>query len=67
MQNADNLEHCNSGLLHIFFKTNALIHGVCSVLSFHAVFAFQNCLLGCAQTKGQTCIQEKRDYSRVVY
>ena len=58
MQNADNLENCNSGLIHTFSKPNASIHGVCSVLSFHAVFAFQNCLLGCAETKVQTCIQE---------
>ena len=56
--NADTLENCNSGLIHTFSKANSSIHGVCSVLSFHAVFAFQNCLLGCAETKGQTCIQE---------
>ena len=59
MQNADNSEHCNSGLINTFFyKPNASIHGICSVLSFHAVFAFQNCLLVCAKNKGQTCIQE---------
>ena len=67
MQNADNLEHCNSGLIHPFLKPIASIHGVCSVLSLHAVFAFQNCLIGCAETKGQTCIQENWDYSRVAY
>ena len=67
MQNADNLENCNSGLIHSFIKLNTSIHGVCSVLSFHADFAFQNCLLGRAETKGQTCIQENLDYSRVAY
>ena len=41
MQTSDNLENCNSGLIHIFSKPNASIHGVCSVLSFHAVFAFE--------------------------
>ena len=30
----------------------------CSILSFHAVFAFQNCILLCAETKGQTNFQE---------
>ena len=58
MQNADNLEHCNSRFIHTFSKPNASIHGVCSVLSFHDVFAIQNGLLGCAETKGQKCIQE---------
>ena len=53
MQNADNFENCNSGLIHTFLKPNASIHGVGSVLSFHAVFAFLNCLLGCAETKGK--------------
>ena len=53
MQNTDDLEYCDSGLIHTFLKPNASVHGVCSVLSFHAVFAFQNCLLGCAETKGQ--------------
>ena len=52
MQNADNLENSNSGLIHTFSKPNASIHGVCSVLSFHAVFAFQNFLLGFAEKKG---------------
>ena len=67
MHNADTLENCNSRLIHTFSKPNESIHGVCLVLSFHAVFAFQNCLLGYAETKGQTCIQENRDYSRVAY
>ena len=58
MQNTDNLEHCNSGLINTFSKPNTSIHGVCSVLSFHAVFAFQNCLLGCAETKGQTVFRK---------
>ena len=53
MQNADNLEHCNSGLMHTFSQPNASIHGVCSVLTFHAVFAFQKCLLGCAELRGK--------------
>ena len=26
-------------------KPNSFIHGVCSVLSFYAVFAFQNCMI----------------------
>ena len=54
----DLLEYCDSGLIHTFSKLNASVHGVCSILSFHAVFVFQNCLLGCAETKGQTSIQE---------
>ena len=60
MQNADNfkLENCNLGLIHTFSKPNASIHGVCSVLSFHAVFAFKNCLLGCAETKGQNVFRK---------
>ena len=58
MQSADNLEHGNSGLINTFLKPNASMHGVCSVLSFYAIFAFQNCRLGCAKTKGQTCIQD---------
>ena len=58
MQNADNLEYCDSGLIPTFAKPNASLHGVCSVLSFHAVFALQNCLLGFAETKGQPWIQE---------
>ena len=53
MQNAENLENCNSGLIQTFSKPYASIYGVCSVVSFHAVFAFQNCLLGCAETMGQ--------------
>ena len=53
MQNADNLECYDSGLIHSFSKPNASIDGVCSDLSFHAVFAFQNCLLGYAETKGK--------------
>ena len=58
MKNANNLEYCDSGLMLTFSKPNASIHRVCSVLSFHAVFAFQNGLLEGAETKGQTCIQE---------
>ena len=58
MQNADTLENFNSGLIHTFSKPNASIHGVSSVFSFHAIFAFQNCLLGCAETKGQTCFRK---------
>ena len=58
MQNADNLENCNSGLIHTFSKPKVPIHGVCSVLSFHADFAFKNCLLGCAETKGQTVFRK---------
>ena len=58
MQNADDLEYCDSGLIHTFSKPNASIHGVCSVLSFHFIFALKNRLLGCAETKGQTYIQE---------
>ena len=42
----------------LFFKPKSFIHYICSVLSFYAVFAFQNCLLWCAETKRQTCIQE---------
>ena len=58
MQNADNLEHCNSGQINTFSKPYAPIHGVCLVPSFYAVFAFQNCLLICAKTKGQTCFRK---------
>ena len=42
------------GMLHSFF-------------SFHAAFAFQNCLLWCAETKGKTNFQEHRHYLRVTY
>ena len=41
----------------LFFKKNKVIYS-CSVLSFYAVFAFQNGLLWCAKAKRQTCIQE---------
>ena len=44
-----------------------MIHGVCSVLSFYDVFAFQNCPLWCAESKGQTCIQENSDLSCMPY
>ena len=53
MQNADNLEKCDPELIHSFSKPISPIHGVCSVLSLYAVFAVQNCLLGCAETKGR--------------
>ena len=53
MQNADNLEYCDSEVIHTFSKPNATIHGVCSSLSFHAVFAYQYCLLWCAELRGK--------------
>ena len=42
-----------------FFKTKSFIHGVYSVLSLYADFGFQNYLLLCAETKGQTWISGK--------
>ena len=58
MQNADSVRQCDSGMIHSFSKPNSIIHGVCSDLSFYAVFAFQKCRLWCVETKGQTCNQE---------
>ena len=58
MQNADNLRLCHPELMHSFSKPNSFIHGVCSVLSLNAVFAFQKSLLWSAETKGQICILE---------
>ena len=51
MQNADRVQICYSELTHSFSKPKSFIHWICSVLSFYAVSAFQNCLLWCAETK----------------
>ena len=37
----------------LFFKTKVNIHLICSVLSFYAVFAFQNSLYGVQKPKGK--------------
>ena len=58
VQNAHKLRLCYSELIHSFYKPNSFIHVVCSAVPFNAIFAFQNCLLWIAETKGQTCIQE---------
>ena len=50
---------------YTLFQNQSYILGVCSVLSLYAVFAFQNCVLLCAETKGQICIQENGDSSLV--
>ena len=45
-------------MIHPFSNPKAFIDRVCSVLSFYARFAFQNCLVSCAETKGQTCFRK---------
>ena len=58
MQNEDRIRLCYSKPINSFSKPKSFIHWICSVLSFYSVFAFQSCLLWCAETKRQLCIQE---------
>ena len=57
----------------LFFKTKviySLFIRYAQFFHFMLFFAFQNCLLWCAETKTykrQTCIQENGDYSRAAY
>ena len=44
--------------MNTFCKTKCINSRGMLVLSFHAVLAFQNCLLGWAETKGQTCFRK---------
>ena len=37
---------------------NSFIHGVCSVLSFYAAFAFQNCSYGVQELKGKHALRK---------
>ena len=42
----------------LFFETKSIIHGVCSVLSLYAAFAFQNCSYGVQELKGKHALRK---------